>query len=187
MIYPKKLNAKKANNIVYIGIIISFIVIAILFYFNTKFTPDLHWAALSTAGIIYTWVTVLYSIRKSNNIADHVLLQTIALSILTFFLDFKSGFRGWSINLAIPIILIIANGTMFVVAIASRRKYMKYVICQIGILIVSLLPLYFLLSNRASNKVMSIIALGISTINLIISLALGSKSFKQAISRNFWI
>lgn len=28
-----------------------------------------HWAALANAGIIYTWITVIYSINKNTNIA----------------------------------------------------------------------------------------------------------------------
>lgn len=187
MIYPKKLNAKKANLIMNIGIPVSAVIIAILFLLNKLYTPDLHWAALSTGGIIYAWITVLYSIKKNNNIANHVVLQTVALSSLAFFIDYKSGFKGWSINLAIPIIIIVANGTMFVLAIASRKKYIQYAICQLFIVVFSLLPLYFILANKTSNNVMSIIALGISGINLIISLALSFGAIKGAVERKFWM
>lgn len=187
MIYPNKLNARKTNLIIDIGIPVSILIVVILFLINKICTPKLHWAALSTGGIIYSWITVLYSIKKNKNIANHVLLQTVALSILTFFIDYKSGFYGWSINLAIPIIIIVANGTMFVLAIASRKRYIQYAICQLLIVIFSLLPLYFILANKASNKIMSIIALGISGVNLIISLSLSFTAIKQAIERKFWL
>lgn len=185
MIYPKKLNAKKANLIIIIGVPFSLLVIAVLYLINNLCTPQIHWASLATGGIIYSWITVLYSINKNRNIAKHVLLQTIALSILAFFVDYKSGNKGWSLNLAIPIIIIIANGTMFVLAITSRKKYIQYAICQLLIVIFSLLPLYFLLTNKATYKVMSIVALGISAINLIISFSLGFGAIRQAMIRKF--
>lgn len=40
-------------------------------------------------------VTVIYSINKNINIGGHVLIQTIAISLLTIYIDYKIGFKAW--------------------------------------------------------------------------------------------
>ena len=112
MIYPQKLNSKKSDKIISISALISIIIGIGIFIINRLVTPGIKWAALCNCGIAYTWLTVIYSVRKNTNIAGHVLLQTIAVSALTIYIDYKIGFRGWSTDIAIPIMIIIANITM---------------------------------------------------------------------------
>ena len=126
MIYPKKLSSKKGELILKICIISSILMAIVLFIINKALTPQIPWAALTNAGIVYIWVTVLYAINKNINIAGHVLVQTIAISILSIYIDYMLGFRGWSINIAIPILIIISNITMLVLTIVSHKKYIKY-------------------------------------------------------------
>ncbi|MEG1142426.1 MAG: DUF6320 domain-containing protein, partial [Clostridia bacterium] len=73
MIYPKKISAKKTGIIIKGLLIISIIIGIILVIINKLTTPQIHWAAISNAGIIYVWVTVIYSINKNTNIAAHVM------------------------------------------------------------------------------------------------------------------
>ena len=123
MIYPKKLSSKKGDLIFKIFLISSVILGILLFIINKLTTPNIPWATLTNAGIIYIWITVFYSINKNTNIAGHVLIQAIAISLLTVFIDYKLGFEKWSINISIPIIIIIANVTMLVLTIVSYKKY----------------------------------------------------------------
>lgn len=73
MIYPQKINAHKSNIIIRSLLIASILLGIILVVINKLTTPNIHWAAMCNAGIIYTWVTVIYSINKNINIAGHVL------------------------------------------------------------------------------------------------------------------
>lgn len=127
----------------------------------------------------------MYSIRKNINIAGHVLVQTLAISALTLFIDYKLGFKGWSINLAIPIMIIVANITMLVLTIVSYKKYIKYAIYQLIIVLFSMLPIIFMTENMVQIKILSIIASSISIINLVFTLILSSKDVKEVIIRKF--
>ena len=116
MIYPKKINANKSEKLIKIFLLSSIILALILLLINKLTTPNVPWAALANGGIVYIWITAIYSIRKNTNIAGHVLIQTLAISILTVFIDYKLGFKGWSIEIAMPIIIMIANITMLIFA-----------------------------------------------------------------------
>ena len=185
MIYPKKIKAKKSAKLIKILLIASFAIAILLTIINKLTTPNIPWAALANSGIIYSWITVMYSIKKNINIAGHVLLQTIAIAILTFYIDYKIGWKGWSFSISIPIIIMIANITMLILTIVSHKKYIKYAIYQIIILCFSILPVMFMTENIIQDKILSIIAVGISGINLLLTLILSAKDVKEAIVRKF--
>ncbi len=185
MLYPQNLNPYKSNFGIKIAIGISIIIAFILVLINRLTTPDIHWAGLANAGIIYIWVTVIYSISKNTNIAMHVLIQAIAISILSIYIDYKTGFKQWSINISIPIIIMIANVTMFILTIISHKKYIRYAICQLAICVFSCIPFYFMYEHLIANKILSIIAIAISFINFLLTICLCAKDMKDAIIRNF--
>lgn len=185
MLYPQKLSSKTSNLLVKILMLVSIIVAIILVIINKFTTPDIHWAALTNGGIVYAWITVLYSIHKNTNIAGHVMIQTIAISILTTYIDYKLGFKGWSFEFAIPIILMVANVTMFVLTIVSHRKYIKYAIYQLIICLFSLIPIYFIYEHLVSYFVLCYVAVGISAVNFVLTIALCARDVRDAIVRKF--
>ena len=185
MIYPQKINAKKSDLILKIAITTSITLGIILIIINKFTTPNIHWAGICNAGIIYTWITVIYSIKKNINIAGHVLLQTIIVSLLTVYLDYKTGLTGWASNIAIPIIIIVANATMFILTIVSHKKYIRYAIYQLIIFLFSMIPIILLSENIIQNKVLTIIVSGISIINFLFSLILCANDVKEEIIRKF--
>ena len=185
MIYPQKLNSKENSIILKLAIIISVIVGCLLVIINTLTTPKIHWAGICNAGIIYIWVTVLYSINKNINVAGHVLVQAIALSLLTVYFDYKLGFKAWSIDLAIPLIIIIANITMVILTIVNYKRYFKYAIYQLLIIIFSMIPMFFVYENLVQDKTLTIVAITISIFNFTITLSLCSKELKETIIRKF--
>ena len=185
MIYPEKIKAKKSDRIIKILISASIGIAIILVLINKLTTPNIPWAALANAGILYTWVVVMYSIKKNINIAGHVLLQMIALSLLTLYIDYKLGMKGWSINISIPIMIMIANMTMLVLTIVSYKKYIKYAINQLMIVFFSMLPVVFVTEHMVQDKTLSVIASGISVLNFVICLVLCAKDMKEEIVRKF--
>lgn len=185
MIYPRKINANKGEIITKSFFIISLVIAIVLTIINKITTPNIPWAALANSGIIYIWIIVIYSIHRNVNIAGHVLVQTIAISLLTVYIDYRLGFKGWSLSLSIPIILIIANLAMLVLTIVSYKKYLRYAIYQLLILIISILPAILIGEKIVTDPVMGIIASGISLINLIITIMLSAKDLKEAIKRKF--
>ena len=185
MIYPEKIKAKKSDKIIKLLLSLSIGMALILVVINKLTTPSIPWAAFVNAGILYSWVVVRYSIKKNINIAGHVLLQTIALSLLTFYIDYKLGMKGWSINIAIPIMIMIANVTMLVLTIISYKKYIKYAIYQLMIVFFSMLPIVFMTEHMVQDKTLSMIASGVSVLNFVLCLVLCARDVKEEIVRKF--
>lgn len=185
MLYPKKLSSKKSNLLIKILLGNSFVIAIVLTMINRLTIPEIHWAALVNSGMIYAWITVIYSINKRTNIAGHVMIQAIAISLLTIYIDYNLGFSGWSLEISIPIIIMIANVTMLVLTIVSHRKYVRYAIYQLVICICSLVPIYFMFENMIKQYILSYIAIGISVMNFILTIILSARDVKEAVIRKF--
>ena len=185
MLYPQKINAKKTDFIIKIAILISFFVGIGLVIINRFTTPNIKWAGYCNAGIIYVWITVIYALNKNVNIASHLFIQMLALSALCVYFDIRLGFEAWSINLAIPMIVIIINIIMLILSIASYNNFMRYAFFQLLIVIVSLVPIFLVYENMVNDKTLSIVASSISGVNLLFSLIFHSKDIKEEIIRKF--
>lgn len=163
------------------------IISAILILINKLTTPNVSWAYIAIGGIVYFWVTLLYSLKRNTNIAAHVLLHMIATSVVVLNIDKSLVFRGWSISIAIPIILIVANSTMLALSIIDSKKYIRYAIYQLVIVCISIVQFVIVMNLNIDFKVLNIVSVVISLLNFIISLILSYKEFYKIIICKFHI
>ena len=183
MIYPKKIKSKKIEGFLKI-LICSLILISILLLIINKLTtPNIYWSFLCIFGFVYIYLTVRYSITKTRNIAGHVMIQTILLSALMIFIDYRIGYNGWSINISFPILIIISNVTMFILTIINYKHYKKYAISQLIIVLLSFSMIYLVYKGYAKANVLINISVMISIFNFLISLILCHRDFKEEIIR----
>jgi len=179
MLYPRIINIKKSSIAMKIMLGISIIIILCSFLINILVTPKIKWSFLVMLGILYAWITTLYSIRNNVNIASHVLLQTIVILILVYLIDKTIGYKGWSIDIGMPIIIGIANITMIILTIVSRKRYFKYSIYQMLLSLVSIF-IIVLLILKAKYKIISVsIVGGIAAVTFILSIILCGKDLKE--------
>ena len=185
MIYPQKLTSKKSNELVNM-LLISTVMIAVVLVIINKFTtPTIPWSAIANAGLIYIWITVLYSIKRNTNIAGHVLLQIITTSLVILYIDKRLNFYGWSIYIGIPIILMAANVIMLVLAIVGHKKYFRYALFQLIIVFLSIIQVGPVLTGTIEFGILNKISIGVSLLNFIISLILSYKDFYKIIVCKF--
>lgn len=76
---------------------------------------------------------------------------------------------------------------MLILTVISHKKYIKYAVYQLLIVIVSTIPIFLVYENLVQDKTLSIIATTISGVNLILSLSLSAKDIKEVIVRKFHI
>ena len=183
MIYPQKLNSRNGDKIVNILLVFSLVLALLLVIINKLTTPDIHWSGLANCGIIYVWVTVIYSIKRSTNIGSHVFLQMIVMSAIVLYIDKVTGAKGWATNIAIPIILMVANITMLILTIIRNNKYIKYAIYQLMIVLISLIPVIFIAKGMMELRILIMIAILTSIISLSFSLVLCYRDIKEVIIR----
>ena len=183
MIYPQKISSKKIDRFTRV---FRFIVIAlsiVLLIINYLTTPKIYWSHLCILGFIYIYISVRYSITKTRNIAGYVVFQTILISALIFFIDYRVGYTGWSVNISIPILIIISNIAMLILTIVNYKDYGKYAISQLIIVLLSLSIIYFIHKGYAKPSALINVSIAISIYNFLVSLILCHRDFKEEIIR----
>ncbi len=186
-LYPNISNVKKKDKVIKLLLFISTAICLICILINVLTTPNVKWSLIVIASIVYVWTTTLYAIRKNMNFAAHVMIQLIIISALTFAIDCIIGYSGWSITLAIPIVMTVANLSMSVLTIVNRKKYFRFTIYQ---LLISVLSLIFItiIAVYGKHKVIVIpITAGISLIPLLLTILLCGKDWKEELARFFHI
>ena len=117
MIYPKKLNSRKSKMIIDALLFFTVIISAILILINKLTTPNVSWAYIAIGGIVYFWVTLLYSLKRNTNIAAHVLLHMIATSVVV-----------------LNIVSVVISLLNFIISlILSYKEFYKIIICKFHI------------------------------------------------------
>ena len=185
MLYPNKINIKKNKKITKILLILSFIFGLLLYVINKVIRPDIFWSELCIIGIIYIWITTVYSLKKNTNIAAHVLLQSVLVATIMIIVDLSFGFKKWSFSLCIPLIVIIANISMIILTIVSHKKYIRYVIYQLILCILSTTPFILLTTHFIQDRILVYVATGISLINFIVTISLCKKDIVESLKRTF--
>lgn len=97
------------------------------------------------------------------------------------------GYQGWSVNLAIPIVIGVANFTMTVLTIVSRKRYLKYAIYQLSLFIVSMIPLLLLAFHIQHSWIPTVISSTIAGSTLLLTLVLCGKDLLGETIRRFHI
>lgn len=184
-LYPKIRNVKRGNIAIKIMAIVSIVIALTCTIVNLCTSNRYLWCLIVMVGIIYSWITVIYSVHRNINIASNVVLQTIAISALTLCIDYILGYQGWAINLAIPIIIIVANVTILVLTIVSVRRYYKYAIYQLILSVLSFIPLIILLAfdGIITRPIFTIIASSIAAFTLVMSLILCGRNIIEELDR----
>lgn len=184
-LYPKIINVKSGHLAIKIMTIISLIIAGVCMILNACTSTRFLWSLIVIAGIVYTWVTVTYSIRRNINIASSVMIQLIAISILTLCIDYILGYSGWAINLAIPIIICVANVTIFILTLVSVHRYLKYAVYQLIIFVLSMIPLiiFFAFPGVITTPIFMIISSSIALFTFVCSLILCGRSIMEELDR----
>lgn len=185
MLYPNKIDIKKNKKITKILLLLSIILAIVLFLINKIIRPDIFWSELCLVGIVYIWITTGYSLNNNTNIAIHVLLQTILMSIIMVIVDICFGFKKWSVSLAIPIIVIIANISMIILTIVSHKRYIRYAVFQLILCILSATPFILLTTHFIQDRILVYVATSISLINFIITISICKKEVWESLKRTF--
>ena len=102
-----------------------------------------------------------------------VTTATIIQPILVFMISLIGNFIN---NIAIPIVIMVANSTLMVLTIVSRKRYMRYAMYHMLTFLFSMIQLILLFCGVLENKVLTIVASGIAGLSLLLTVILCGKA-----------
>lgn len=129
--------------------------------------PEHHAAALSgLAGLASGWLTVGIAVKKRGRPLKAVFWQACVLSALALAWDWGTGFRGWSLEFALPALYLCTMLAMAVIAGLLRlhpEDYLLYLLLN-GLL--GLVPLVLLLCGAVETAYPAVLCACVSAVLL---------------------
>ena len=148
---------------------ISFLCIALAvvsFVVNKTLTPNLNWFPLALAVAVSTWVVFAVGFYKRHNPLKNGIWEMAVFSIGCVLWDKFTGWHGWSLDFAFPILCMILMAASVMVSWIQKLKIQEYLIYHMMDGAISLLPLVFLGLGLVNNSFFSIICGGVSILFL---------------------
>lgn len=184
--YPKiEYDANKWKNIVYVFYSILFTAAAILGVVNYVTYNGFMWSGIAIASIIYVALTVRYSIIKHANLGASILIQTVSVQALLVVIDWVLGYRGWSVDYAIPTTILFADFAIAFLILVNRLNWQSYFMYQIAITLFSFIPIILWALGWITNPVMAIITVILTVLLLTLTILLGDRRVKNELIRRF--
>lgn len=143
------------------------------------------WSVIVMASVIYLVMTVSYSVIHHANPAAKIVVETVGGGILVVIIDYLTGKSGWSMDYVIPGLILIADLAIIVLMIVNRMNWYSYVMYQVIITVLSLIPLILFFTGYVRHPLVVFISSGISVLIVIITMTFGDKNGKNELMRRF--
>ena len=186
-IYPEILPFYESHLALKIMMFISIVALVLSFGINIIFPSRINWPILFMFAVISIWVGLIIIVQKRYHIPKKIVWQVIIISILAVFWDYKTGWRGWSLDYVIPIACVSAMIIMYVTAKImhlSIRDYVTYILLD-GFF--GIVPVLFIIFDLVNVVYPSIISIGFSIISLSAIFIFQGKEIKSEIIKRMHI
>lgn len=162
------------------------VVSVILIFINYMTFSGFWWCIIADIGIVYFAITMSYSIfNNRSNLAAKLFVQTLTAAVLVVVIDNVVGYRAWSVNYVIPGLIIFADLSMVLCMIINRMNWQTYFMYQIGITLLSFIPLIMIGVKIVSKPLISVITTVVSVFVLAGTIVFGDRSVKNELIKRF--
>lgn len=145
---------------------ISITALVVSFAIDRIFPSNINWPILFMFVVISIWIGLITIVQKRYHIPKKIVWQVFIISMLAIFWDYKTGWRGWSLDYVIPIACVSATIIMYVTAKImhlSIEDYITYILLD-GVF--GIIPVLFIMFDFVNVVYPSIISIGFSIISL---------------------
>lgn len=109
---------------------------------NLLVVTGVLWSVAVVGVLVYIFVLISGTIFSTKHTASKIFLQTIALAVLTGFLQTLTPATKWAANYAVPIILLLGGIFLGITSLAIRRSG-SYLLCMIFVAAIGLIPIVY--------------------------------------------
>lgn len=171
------------NIVLFLSLVTQITLMTIEFMFNSS----LRWSII--VGLILLYGNVLLRlaiIGRSGYIFKTVSMVIMALAFL-FVIDYRTGFKGWSINYVYPFGVILMDIAILILMIVNRRNWQSYMMLQIFTILLSVLALFLIAMGEITFPYVVLVAAGASLFLFLGTLIIGDQRARTELKRRFHI
>ncbi len=164
--------------------VVAEIVMILINYLTSVSYP---WSLITGVVLIYIYLFLVYWINYDSGFAAKVGLQLLITMAFLFGIDYLNGMRGWSLQWAIPGIILLGDGIVFFLMMLNRSRWQSYLLLLLlmGVCSVTIIVLYF--TGKIAGVVMPLICFAVTCLFIFGTILFGGSAAGRELKRRMHI
>lgn len=184
--YPDLSRVKKSYNIfLRVWLFVTLLILGSSFLLNLLVFRESPWSLILLVIAVYVWLMLLSLLRRGVNQAKRLTLHVSVTSLLFFFMDYLTGYEGWSLSYAMPILFMGGIIGILVMSIFLHARWQDYVFYQVLMGLFGFIPLILYFSGIAKSLLMVILVSSLGLASILFTLIFADRSLKEDFVRRF--
>ena len=170
-----------------IYLFVAILVEALLIYLNVLSDSEMFWSAIPGLAMLYGYLVLRYAILGKSGYKGKIIVLTLIAILMVVAIDFVVGYRGWSVNYALPSAILLVDAGILVLMCINRRNWQSYMMWQIFMILCSVVPLVLYAVGIVTAPILALLAFAFSTALFFGTLIIGDRRARTELRRRFHV
>lgn len=170
-----------------IYLFVAILVEALLIYLNVLSDSEMFWSAIPGLAMLYGYLVLRYAILGKSGYKGKIIVLTLIAILMVVAIDFVVGYRGWSVNYALPSAILLVDAGILVLMCINRRNWQSYMMWQIFMILCSVVPLVLYAVGIVTAPILALLAFTFSTALFLGTLIIGDRRARTELRRRFHV
>lgn len=170
-----------------IYLFVAILVEALLIYLNVLSDSEMFWSAIPGLAMLYGYLVLRYAILGKSGYKGKIIVLTLIAILMVVAIDFVVGYRGWSVNYALPSAILLVDAGILVLMCINRRNWQSYMMWQIFMILCSVVPLVLYAVGIVTAPLLALLAFAFSAALFLGTLIIGDRRARTELRRRFHV
>ena len=170
-----------------IYLFVAILVEALLIYLNVLSDSEMFWSAIPGLAMLYGYLVLRYAILGKSGYKGKIIVLTLIAILMVVAIDFGVGYRGWSVNYALPSAILLVDAGILILMCINRRNWQSYMMWQIFMILCSVVPLVLYAVGIVTVPLLALLAFAFSAALFLGTLIIGDRRARTELRRRFHV
>lgn len=170
-----------------IYLFVAILVEALLIYLNVLSDSEMFWSAIPGLAMLYGYLVLRYAILGKSGYKGKIIVLTLIAILMVVAIDFVVGYRGWSVNYALPSAILLVDAGILTLMCINRRNWQSYMMWQIFMILCSVVPLVLYAVGIVTAPLLALLAFAFSAALFLGTLIIGDRRARTELRRRFHV
>lgn len=170
-----------------IYLFVAILVEALLIYLNVLSDSEMFWSAIPGLAMLYGYLVLRYAILGKSGYKGKIIVLTLIAILMVVAIDFVVGYRGWSVNYALPSAILLVDAGILILMCINRSNWQSYMMWQIFMILCSVVPLVLYAVGIVTAPLLALLAFAFSTALFLGTLIIGDRRARTELRRRFHV
>ena len=170
-----------------IYLFVAILVEALLIYLKVLSDSEMFWSAIPGLAMLYGYLVLRYAILGKSGYKGKIIVLTLIAILMVVAIDFVVGYRGWSVNYALPSAILLVDAGILILMCINRRNWQSYMMWQIFMILCSVVPLVLYAVGIVTAPILALLAFAFSAALFLGTLIIGDRRARTELRRRFHV